>query len=85
MGAIKDVWITDHDSDLVALSIESEYVREKYLRVKIYEMEFPEVPSVRHPLRHVVHVSLLSEDDLKKVLVAICKYLKYDIQLEEGE
>jgi hypothetical protein len=82
MSAIKQVWITDHDSNLCALSIESNHVKEKHMRVKIYEAEFPEVPSVRHPLRHVVHVSLFSEDDLKKILTAICKHLKYEIQLD---
>lgn len=82
MNAIKQVWIVDHDANLVALSIESDNVKEKHMRVKAYEVEFPEVPSVRHPLRHTVSISLLSEDDLKKILVAICKYLKYDIQVD---
>lgn len=81
MGAIKQVWVTDHDAELVALSVESDNAVEKYMRVKMYEMEFPEVPSKNNPLRHVVHVSLLDEEDLKKILVAICKYLKYEIQV----
>lgn len=81
MNAIKQVWITDHDANLVALSIESNHVNAKHLRVKIYEMEFPEVPSVRCPLRHVINISLLDEEDLKKILVAICKHLKYEIEL----
>jgi hypothetical protein len=80
MSAIKQVWIVDHDANLVALCIESNYVKEKHMRVKTYEMEFPEVPSVRHPLRHTVNISLLDEEDLKKILVAICKYLKYEVQ-----
>jgi len=82
MGAIKQVWIVDHDADLVGLSIESNHVKEKHMRIKVYEAEFPEVPSVRHPLRHSVSISLLDEDDLKKILVAICKYLKYNIEVD---
>ena len=81
MGAIKQVWITEHDSDLVALSIESENVKDKWMRVKVYEAEFPEVPSIRHPLRHTINLSLFSEDDLKKILLAICKHLKYEIEV----
>lgn len=81
MGAIKNVWVTDHDSDLVALSIESVNAVEKHMRVKTYEVAFPEVPSKNNPLRHVIHISLLDEEDLQKILIAICKHLKYDIQL----
>ena len=83
MGAIKNVWVTDHESNLVALSIESKNAIEKHMRVKIFEVAFPEVPSKRNPLRHVVHVSLLDEEDLKQILIGICKYLKYDINFEE--
>lgn len=82
MSAIKHVWITEHDSTLVALTIESTYATEKYRRVKVHELEFPEVPSKNNPLRHVVNVSLLNEEDLKKILVAICKHLKYYIQVD---
>lgn len=81
MGAIKKVWITDHDSDLVALSLESEHVKEKHMRIKVYEWEFPEVPTEKYPLRHSVSISLLDEEDLKKILVAICKYLGYEVKL----
>ena len=81
MSAIKQVWVTDHDSRLVALSIESEHVQEKHMRVKAYELEFPEVPSKNNPLRHTVSISLLSEDDLKMILVAIAKHLKFEVQL----
>ena len=80
MSAIKQVWVVDHDADLVGLSIESNYVHEKHKRVKMYEAEFPEVPSVRHPLRHMISISLLDEEDLKKILVAICKHLKYEVE-----
>ncbi len=82
MGAIKKVWVTNHDSDLVSLSLESENADQKFLRIRAHEFELPEVPSVRHPLRHVISVSLLNEEDLKKVLLAICKYLQYDIQID---
>lgn len=81
MNAIKQVWITEHDANLVALSIESTHVHQKHMRVKVYEAEFPDVPSTRHPLRHVVNISLFDENDLKKILLAICKHLKYDIQV----
>jgi hypothetical protein len=81
MGAIKKVWVTDHDANLVALSIESEHVIEKHMRVKVYEAEFPEVPSVRNPLRHTISISLLDDDDLEKILKAICKHLKFKIEI----
>ena len=82
MGTIKSVEVTQHDTRLVALSIESENVTQKHMRVKIYESEFPEVPTVKFPLRHTVIISLLNEDDLKKILLAICKYLKYEVGVE---
>lgn len=81
MGVVKQAWVTDHDTKLVALTMESSYVKEKHRRLKIYELEFPEVPSKNNPLRHTVNVSLLDEEDLKKILIAICKYLKYEVQL----
>jgi hypothetical protein len=80
MSAIKKVWITEHDASLVALSIESIYVTEVHMRVKPFEMLYPEVPSKNNPLRHVVSISLLNEDDLKKVMFAIAKHLKYQIE-----
>jgi hypothetical protein len=46
----------------------------------MYEMEYPEVPTVRHPLRHVVVISLLNEEDLKQIMFAIAKHLGYGIE-----
>lgn len=80
MSAIKKVWITEHDASLVALTIESNYVKEKHMRVKAFEYEFPEVPSKNNPLRHTVNISLLNEEDLTTILVAIAKHLGYNIQ-----
>jgi hypothetical protein len=82
MSLIKKAWVTDQDYGLVSLSIESENVKEKHMRVKVYEREFPEVPSERNPLRHTVVLSLFDEEDLKKILTGICKHLGYDIQGE---
>jgi hypothetical protein len=81
MSVIKKVWITEHDANLVALTIESTHVVEKHLRVKAYSMEFPEVPTERNPLRHTVNISLLGKEDLEKILVAICNHLGYDLQV----
>ena len=80
MSAIKKVWITEHDASLVALTIESLHVTEKFRRVKFHEYEFPEVPSKNNPLRHTVSISLLDEEDLTTILVAIAKHLGYNIQ-----
>ena len=80
MSAIKNVWITEHDGGLVVLSIESIYVKEKHMRVKPYQMEFPEVPSKNNPLRHVVNISLLNEEDLKQIMFAIAKHLGYGME-----
>lgn len=79
MGAIKAVWITEHDTRLCALSIESEHVKEKHMRVKVHQMEFPEVPSKNNPLRHSISLSLLNDDDLIIILKAIAKYLKWEV------
>jgi len=81
MGSIKQVWVVDHDANLVALSIESKNVKEKHMRVKVFELEFPEVPNARNPLRHTVSLSLFDEEDLHMILRAICKYLKYEIEM----
>jgi len=81
MSAIKDAWITEHDSGLVALSLESAHVKEKHMRIHAYDWEFPDVPSERHPKRHTVSISLLNEDDLNVILRAICKYLGYQVEL----
>lgn len=81
MSAIKQAWITYHDSKLVALSLESENAKQKHRRIKVYEAEFPEVPTEKYPLRHTVSISLLDEDDLQIILKAICKYLKYEVEL----
>lgn len=81
-GTLKDVWIVHQDANLVSLSLESKNVKEKHMRIKVYQAEFPEVPSEKYPLRHTVSISLLDEEDLHKILKAICKYLKYDIQID---
>lgn len=80
MGLIKKVWVTDQESGLVSLSIESIHVTEKHMRVKSYEHVFPEVPSKNNPLRHTVVLSLFDEEDLKKIMIAIGKHLKYQIE-----
>lgn len=81
MGLIKQAWITEHDVGLVTISLESKHVTERYMRVKVHEHEFPEVPSKNNPLRHTVVISLLDEEDLKKILNIICKQLGYEVQV----
>lgn len=81
MSAIKKAWVTQHDTKLVALSLESEHVEQRYMRIKVWEEEFPGVPTSKYPLRHIISISLLSEDDLKMILTAICQYLKYEIKV----
>ena len=80
MSAIKKVWITEHDVGLVALSMESVHVIEKFRRIHMREMEFPEVPSKNNPLRHTIVVSLLDDEDLKKIMVTIAKHLGYGLE-----
>lgn len=80
MGLIKKVWITDQESNLVSLSIESANAVERHMRVKSFELVFPEVPSKNNPIRHTIALSLLDEEDLKKIMNTIAKYLKYQIE-----
>lgn len=75
MSAIKGIWITKHDGDLVSLSMESEIVEPEYRRLKVEERAFPEKPTVKHPKRHTISVKLLSVEDLEFIMETIEAYL----------
>jgi cell division protein FtsL len=76
--AVKKVWITEHDADLVSLSMESEVVEPEYRRLKIEERAFPDKPTVKHPKRHTISVKLLSMEDLELIIKTIEAYLTRD-------
>jgi hypothetical protein len=75
MNAIKKVWITEYDGDLVSLSFESERVEPEYMRLKFESRVFPDKPTKKSPLRHTGNVKLLSLVDLKMIENAIGEYL----------
>lgn len=68
MSAIKKVWITRHDGDLVALSCESEIVDPSYMRLKISEL-------LTGKGMHTVTLKLLSNEDLEMLVETIEAYL----------
>jgi hypothetical protein len=75
MSAIKSIWITKHDGGLVSLSMESEIVKPEYMRLKVEERAFPDIPTKRHPKRHTISVKLLSQEDLEMIVEIIEAYL----------
>ena len=75
MSAIKGVWITKHDGDLVSLSMESETVTPEYMRLKVEQRAFPDKPTQKNSLRHTISVKLLSVEDLETIVETIEAYL----------
>ena len=62
--AIKQVWITEFNDNLVSLCMESKTVEPEQMRLKVEEMDFPDRPTKRNPKRHTCNVGLLSREDL---------------------
>lgn len=72
---IKQVWITEFNDNLVSLCMESKTVEPEHMRLKVEEMDFPDIPTKRNPKRHTCNVGLLSKEDLEMLRVEITKYL----------
>jgi hypothetical protein len=75
MSAVKNMWITRYDGDLVSLSMESETVKPEYMRLKVEERVFPDIPTKTHPKRHTISIKLLSVEDLELIMETIEAYL----------
>ena len=70
MGTIKKVWITKHDGGMVNISIQSEYVEPKRMRVNSKEVIAGSPESL-----HKVVIGLLSTEDLELIMETIEAYL----------
>jgi len=69
MSTIKKAWITKHDGGMVELSLQSEHVAIKGMRLKVLEVKSGEPTSL-----HKVVIGLLSVDDLDLIADAIEEY-----------
>lgn len=62
---MKSCWLTDRDRTVLnTLSIESENLAPEYMRIKVTEVIAPQNPTPEHPLRHVIVLNFLTDDDL---------------------
>lgn len=73
--AIKQVWITRFNDNLVSISMESAVVDPEFMRLKVEEQDFPDKPTKRNPKRHTCIVGLLSREDLEMLRGKITEYL----------
>lgn len=78
MSAIKKVWVTKHEGELVSISFESETLEPKWMRLHIAEADFPDKASKKYPKRHTLCLKLLSEDDLQAISDTINDYLNQE-------
>lgn len=75
MNTIKQCWCTQHEeTGQVALSLESARVEEGYQRINFHESLTPTHPTKEHPLRHVVVLSLFTEEDINVLGQLLDKY-----------
>lgn len=70
MSVIKKVWITKHDGGLVELSLQSEHVAIKGMRIKAVEKKSGLPTSL-----HKIEIGLLSDEDLEMIVETIEAYL----------
>jgi hypothetical protein len=61
-GQLKKAWVTEHDAGLAMLSLECS--NPGGAGPHCDERTFPAKPSPEHPMRRVIVVGLLDEDDL---------------------
>jgi len=81
MSKIKKAWLTDQGfkrSIMATLSLESEHPLDEIQRVRFSEMTFPQDPTPEHPLRHIVTIDGLDDEDLRKIRNAIDDFLGPD-------
>lgn len=64
MNTIKKAWVTsDGSNEIYSLSIESASLI-THEKLTVTSMEFPTIPTPKHPKRHVTNIGLLGYDDL---------------------
>jgi predicted transport protein len=71
MSAIKKAWVTKHDGGMVDISLQSEHVAIKGMRLKVSEIKSGEPTSL-----HKVTIGLLSVEDLELIMETIEAYLE---------
>jgi hypothetical protein len=70
MSSIKKIWIDKHDGGMIEISLQSEHIQPKSMRVKAVEVKSGEPTSL-----HKIKVGLLSQDDLEMIVEVIEEYL----------
>ena len=73
---LRHVWFTEHGSRLVMMSVEVNNPAPEAPAPHCTEMSFPAEPSPEHPLRRVMKMGILNEDDLCMIRDAINEYLE---------
>lgn len=71
MSTIKKVWLDKHDEEWVVLSLQSEHVQPKGMRLEVTEKVSGEPESL-----HKLEIGLLSIDDLEMIVDEIKIYLE---------
>lgn len=71
---LKKVWLTEHEN-LSSLSMESEDPSQPHTRIIFHESFHPANPTPEHPLRHVLVISCLTDEDLCKLHKAIGRHI----------
>jgi hypothetical protein len=70
MSAIKKVWIDKHDGGMIEISLQSEHIQPKGMRLKAVEVKSGEPTSL-----HKIKIGLLSVKDLEMLVEVIEEYL----------
>lgn len=68
MSTIKKVWITKHDGGMVSISLQSEHIEPKGMRINVEERFGKDM--------HKVLVGLLNVNDLNLIAEAVEEYLE---------
>jgi hypothetical protein len=70
MNTLKKVWIDKHDGGMVEISLQSEHIQPKRMRVKVTERVAGKPESL-----HKIEIGLLSTGDLELIMETIETYL----------
>lgn len=70
MSSIKNVWIDKHDGGMIEISLQSEHIQPKGMRLKAVEVKSGE-PTYLHKIK----IGLLSVRDLELIMETIEAYL----------
>lgn len=80
MKVLKKVWLTQCESDLFKLTLQSERVKHDYHRIRVKESLFPSVPTKENPLKHTVQIGLLDSEALLDMADAIYAYFNVEAE-----